>query len=416
MQLLTILVSITCFFLLLFSLNLFFAKSGLKRQNILLSLLFFARFGQILTAILMNSGQTNALRFFFQGFTPLYFAAPACFYLYITGFLRQEHRLNKWEWLHFTPALIAIIHVIPWPGGATFNWEAIGKQLSLNGYLSLELQTGLFPAYFHFLVRPILILAYLCLSWVAVISKKSHSPQLETDEKNWILFLLRAATFFQLAGLLPILFRAMAIPLYNHFFIALNCSVLLLILLYALHQPQIFYGYLLIAIKGEQKSFKNETSISVDQRIILENNQQPESKKILLGTSRKTNLPIQQASLYSVLMKDALENEQLYLDQDLQIIDLANKINIPVHHCSFVLNKHIGKNFRDWINGYRVAHFLKCYPHQSEKMTIEAIAQESGFKNQATFYNAFKKEKGLLPRAYFQKRTIEKDLEGDLLA
>ncbi|RZK61204.1 MAG: AraC family transcriptional regulator [Pedobacter sp.] len=68
------------------------------------------------------------------------------------------------------------------------------------------------------------------------------------------------------------------------------------------------------------------------------------------------------------------------------------------------------------MNGYRVSHFLLHYPLQSEKMTIEAIAQESGFKNQATFYNAFKKEKGLMPKAYFQKKALEKDMEGDLLA
>ena len=416
MQLLTILVSITCFFLLLFSMNLFFAKSGIRRQNILLSLVFFARFGQIFTAILMNSGQTNALRLFFQSFTPLYFAAPACFYLYISGFLRRKRQLTKWDWLHFIPALVAIVHVIPWPGGADFNWKAIGNQLGENGYLSLQLRSGLFPAYFHNLFRPILIIVYMCLCWRAVLTTKSHSPDLEKEEKDWLLFLLSAATFFQTAGLLPLLFRSMQIPLYNHFFIALNCSVLLLILIYALHRPRIFYGYLLIAINGEQRKTESKTDSILDQAIVLQNDDTVDGKQITLHSNRKNNIPLQQISLYSVLMKDALENEQLYLNSQLQIIDVANKINIPVHHCSFVLNKHIGKNFRDWINGYRVSHFLLHYPLQSEKMTIEAIAQESGFKNQATFYNAFKKEKGLMPKAYFQKKALEKDMEGDLLA
>jgi AraC-like DNA-binding protein len=68
-----------------------------------------------------------------------------------------------------------------------------------------------------------------------------------------------------------------------------------------------------------------------------------------------------------------------------------------------VINNHIGKNFRDWINSYRITHFLTQYPILADKITIEAIAQEAGFKNQATFYNAFKKEKGIMPRAYFSQ-------------
>ena len=99
-----------------------------------------------------------------------------------------------------------------------------------------------------------------------------------------------------------------------------------------------------------------------------------------------------------------MEEEEPFLLPDFQIIHLAQKLNIPAHHCSYVINNVIGKNFRDWINSYRITNFIKNYPANSAKMTIETIAYQCGFKSLATFYNAFKKETGLMPKAYFLKQ------------
>ncbi|WP_165501295.1 helix-turn-helix domain-containing protein [Pedobacter psychrodurus] len=382
--------------------HLFFAKKGNKLLNILLSVIFFARFGQILTSLLFKSDQPNTLAFFHQTFTPFYYAAPACFYLYITGFLQDRKSLKKIEWLHFAPALLAIIHVIPWHFSTIPDWDMIGNQLAENGYYSLKVKSGLFPPYFHYLFRPMLVFGYLCLTWIAVLRLKNNTQQIiEGEGRKWIIFFLRIATFFQLFSLVPIILRSLHIPYVNASFIVLNCLALLIILLYALHKPYIFYGYLLVAVDWTKKpSIKK---IETDQR---ETNATPfplseEDSKRTLTTVKKINLLDAQLSDYALAMKEIMEVEQLYLLHDFQIIDLAAKLNIPIHHCSFVINKHIGKNFRDWINSYRVDHFLKQYPLKSDKITIEAIASEAGFKSLATFYNAFKKETGLMPTTYF---------------
>ncbi len=408
MQLLNFLVGTTCFFLLLFSMHLLFAKKGNKRQNMLLAALFFARFGQVLTSLLMMSGHQDTLPLLFQIFLPLYFAAPACFYLYITGFIHNRRTLGRIELLHFLPSALAIIHVIPWPYITPLDWNTIASQFNENGYLSLQAKNGLFPPYFQYAGRPLLIISYLTLSWYMVIrSKINDQVNINDPGKNWILFLLRLATFFQLTGLIPIVLRSMNIPIYNSFFIILNCATLLVMLLYALHHPHFFYGYLLVSTDWNQKDIPNKHPVPMP---LSTDNQLPLKiipPEVTVLTQKKMNLPIQQISLYAVLIKNVMEIQQLYLQPDLQIIDVANLVNIPVHHCSHVINNHIGKNFRDWINSYRIAHFLKEYPLQREKKTIEALAKESGFKSQATFYNAFKKEKGVMPTNYFLKGQID---------
>lgn len=397
MQSLNLLVSTSCLFLLLFSMHLFFAKRGNKLLNILLSVIFFARFGQILTSLLFKSDQPDTLAFFYQTFTPFYYAAPACFYLYITGFLQDRKSLQKIEWLHFVPALLAIIHVIPWHFSTTLDWNVIGSQLAENGYFSLKAKSGLFPPYFHYLFRPVLVFAYLCFTWVTVLRLKNKPQQLlEGEGRKWIIFFLRIATFFQLFSLVPIILRGLHIPYVNASFIVLNCLALLVILLYALHKPYIFYGYLLVAVDWAKKPATKKTE--TDSSLIPLSEEDP---KRTLTAVKKINLLDAQLSDYAHAMKEVMEGEQLYLVHNFQIIDLAAKLNLPIHHCSFVINKHIGKNFRDWINSYRVDHFLKQYPLKSDKITIEAIASEAGFKSLATFYNAFKKETGLMPTTYF---------------
>jgi len=397
MQSLNLLISTSCLFLLLFSMHLFFSKKGNKLLNIFLSVIFFARFGQILTSLFFKSGQPNTLAFFHQIFTPFYYAAPACFYLYITGFLQDRKNLQKIEWLHFLPALLAIIHVIPWHFSTTLNWNLIGSQLAQNGYFSLKERSGLFPPYFHYLFRPVLVMVYLCATWIVVLRLKNKQKQLlEAESRTWIIFFLRIATFFQLFSLTPIILRNLHIPYVNASFVVVNCLALLVILVYALHRPYIFYGYLLVAVDWTKKTavMKTETDTILIPLVA-------EAPKPNRTTVKKNNLIDAQLSDYALAMKEIMEEEQLYLLHDFQIIDLAAKLNIPIHHCSFVINKHIGKNFRDWINSYRVNHFLKQYPLKSDKITIEAIASEAGFKSVATFYNAFKKETGLMPTAYF---------------
>jgi len=395
----------TCFFLLLISLHLFFAKNGNRKQNVLLSILLFSRFGQVLNSLFITNGKTEPLSIFYQFFTPFYFAAPACFYLYITGFVLEKKRLEKIDFLHFIPAAFAIIHVFPWPGSAALDWNLIITQLHADGYHSLMAKSGLFPPAFHFLLRPVLMMVYLGLTWFAVIKSQILWKQtIDQTTRGWVIFLLKIATFFQILGLLPRILRSLSIPMDSSIFVVINCLCILLIILYALHKPSMFYGFLLVAIDWNKDDWKEK--IISDEATVPKDFLVTDIIKVpkaLANPAKKFNLPEKEILLYVDLIRKEMEDHCLYLDQELQIIDLAARINIPVHQCSFMINNHIGKNFRDWINGYRIAHFLMQYPLLCDKITIEAIAHESGFKNQATFYNAFKKEKGIMPTAYFAK-------------
>lgn len=386
MQILNSILSACSLILILIALNLFYAKQGNRMLNLLLALIFFARFGQIIVYLLIVSKQLTVFPFILKVFTPFYYAVPACLYLYIKGFINDRASLRRIEWLHFIPVILAIIHVLPWHLSPQIQWDAIAKQIAENRQFLMLQRTGLFPPYYCYTGMTLLIMGYLFASWYVVLTSQIIRGKEWNTGKLWILFILITATFFRLLNLLLLIFDLHWSQGGHLLFAVVNSLVLLVVIIFVLHRPRLLYGYLLVGPNWKMRIAEP----------------MPSERKGAL--SPKNNLLPDQLSAYAESMKELMGTEKPFLQPDFQIIHLAQKLNIPVHHCSYVLNNEIGKNFRDWINAYRVDDFIKEYPLVSDKMTIEAIANQSGFKSVATFYNAFKKETGLMPTAYFLKK------------
>jgi len=266
----------------------------------------------------------------------------------------------------------------------------ISKQISENKQLFISEKNGIFPAYFSYIGRPALILTYLIAAWFAVLARKNFLTKGADDAgRRWILFFLGAATFFQLISFHPLVFEHSDHSFGKSFFLLFSCFAFLVMLIFILHKPKVFYGHLLVAVNWGKDT---DGAIPIATPTAL--------------TNKKVNLLPDQLSAYSGAMQKFMETKSPFLNPDFQIIDLARELNIPVHQCSFIINNVIGKNFRDWINGYRIHYFIIEYPLKSSRITIRAIASESGFKTLATFYNAFKKETGLMPTVYFAQKNI----------
>ena len=106
--------AISAFLFLVFALHMLFTKTGNTFLNKLLAVVMLSRGCQLVYILLVTSGNLVYFPFFLKVFNPLYFAAPACFYLYFKGFVHDESRFKKWEWLHFLPVLFALFDMVPW--------------------------------------------------------------------------------------------------------------------------------------------------------------------------------------------------------------------------------------------------------------------------------------------------------------
>ena len=95
-----------------------------------------------------------------------------------------------------------------------------------------------------------------------------------------------------------------------------------------------------------------------------------------------------------------LEKEELYLNPDLTLQALAERLQISSKVLSQVINQRSGKNFFDFINSYRCEEAKNLMRTSDPKVTILEILYEAGFNSKSSFNKEFKKLNGTTPTEY----------------
>ncbi len=89
---------------------------------------------------------------------------------------------------------------------------------------------------------------------------------------------------------------------------------------------------------------------------------------------------------------------QLYLDSNLTLPSVAERTGISVNHLSQAINQHLGRNFFDVVNGYRIEEAKRLLATTDD--SILDIALAVGFNAKSTFNAAFKKAAGTTPSRF----------------
>ncbi len=98
-----------------------------------------------------------------------------------------------------------------------------------------------------------------------------------------------------------------------------------------------------------------------------------------------------------------MDEEQLFLNPDINISKLSNTLEVGADYLSEILNDHLHQNFFDFINKYRIEEFKKqCISETNKHLSIMGIAYNCGFNSRASFYRAFKKFEGKTPIEYIR--------------
>lgn len=122
--------------------------------------------------------------------------------------------------------------------------------------------------------------------------------------------------------------------------------------------------------------------------------------------------PIEESSEESpnvdLLLKEkiihALQEEKLYLLDDLTLKKFADQLASNTSYISKTINDGFGKNFSSLINEYRIKEILKLFKEgQHQIYTIETLSQKSGFKSKSSFQKAFKKYTGVTASYYLDQ-------------
>ncbi len=109
------------------------------------------------------------------------------------------------------------------------------------------------------------------------------------------------------------------------------------------------------------------------------------------------NLALEIANKLDKLMIE----EKPFLNKNLSLALLAEKLNTRTHILSFVINTHHNVNFYAYINMFRLAHCKALLKNpKKQHLSMEGVAYEGGFGSKSTFNTLFKKQIGITPIQY----------------
>jgi len=303
---------------------------------------------------------------------PFHYLYVPLLFLYVLSFTNKDFRIRYIDNLHFVPFLIIYIVFI-------FRFISANPDL-LRDYL----QTGhLFNTAEEQLYNLLELIQFFFYAIVSLFVLKNYVTKIkdrfssiERINLSWLKFVLIGFIIWKSLLLSnSILWTNFQneIPEFAFIILYIFAEIIFLVFLSimflkGLKQPEVFL-------------------------VKIGNHSNPKYEKTLLSDLKKEE--------YKNRLLKYMKTEKPYLDPLIGLQELAQKLSIPPHDLSQVLNTSLKQNFFDFINSYRIEESKKIFSEDiSNKKTILEILYEAGFNSKSVFNLAFKKQTGLTPTQY----------------
>lgn len=102
---------------------------------------------------------------------------------------------------------------------------------------------------------------------------------------------------------------------------------------------------------------------------------------------------------YAPQVKAWFEKEKPYLREDLRLTDLQRVFPLSRSYLSQLFNRELGQSFSDYVNRFRIEESKRLLETEPA-VSIQEIAERSGFHSISTFRRAFQKYTGMVPSEY----------------
>ena len=107
---------------------------------------------------------------------------------------------------------------------------------------------------------------------------------------------------------------------------------------------------------------------------------------------------------------NVLEREKLYLNPDIRVGDLAERLYTNKSYLAQTIKIKLNKNFCQLVHYYRVREAMRLYA-QNPDLTITQLCRRVGFNSMTTFNTAFGRNTGFTPAEWckeYRKRNEAK--------
>jgi len=299
-------------------------------------------------------------------------------YLYVLFSIRSDQNFNWQNYLHFAPALLFYVYMIPF----LFFYTEEQKLLVNHGIID-DYSAFITFSIFAFIISAIsyAVASYRLLYRYENLSKHNFAYT-ESIDLSWLkIFIWGMGITFLTAIVFIILETGMGVDF------GFNTDPVFFVLIIIF----IFYlGYSGIR-------HKNMFAEQIDQNLHIV---EPKSA----GEYHRSGLKDDDAVCYHNKLKELMKTEKPYLEPKLTLSNLADELDISNNHLSQVINQYEEKNFFDFVNSYRVEEFkARAVDPANSNFSILAIALDSGFNSKSSFNQVFKKTTGKTPSQFMSE-------------
>lgn len=131
---------------------------------------------------------------------------------------------------------------------------------------------------------------------------------------------------------------------------------------------------------------------------------QETSPLISIDKYRNNKVDEESCGLLSNKLKALMQEQKLYLNSNLKLKDLSDRLGVPVYNLSYVLNIYMHQRFNDYVNNYRVSEFkILVQDEKFRRYTLDALATLCGFSSKTSFFRNFKRMENITPSEYIKR-------------
>ena len=293
-------------------------------------------------------------------------------YFYVSTLTNQYPKRKSIFLLHFIPVLVSYLFMIPF-----FSLSAADR---INVFKHEGQGFELF-AFLNFTAIVLSGISYFI--WSLILLKKHRKineiifSSIENRTLNWLRYLIYGIGF---------------IYLISFFFdeVYLFSAIVIFVIFVG------YFGIKQIGIFSEEKVFSD--IIQSNQTELPAENSKPEEKRYV-----KSGLSPEQADTVHRRLEELMQNEELYKNPDINLVELANKVNIHPNYLSQVINEKTGNNFYVYINNLRIQAVLSMIENpQNRNLKLISLAYDCGFSSKSSFNKYFKTIVGKTPSEYLE--------------
>lgn len=299
---------------------------------------------------------------------PFDYTLAPLLYLYVRELVSKKQGLKRKDLLHFIPFALCVIYLVPY--------------YLQTGEAKLSNLTSIYYAQWYYLrAAPAILLAlvYIVLIAFKLVSysrevKSAGPPATVRPRLFQIRFLVITfgATWVLAAMRYVFDLYYPAYMGYTNLVLPLCATLIVYTMAYvSLRRPEAFIS------AGDRPEAQSVASV----------------KKY-----EKSSLTPERAERYLKRLLEVMQTEKPYLDHELTVQKLAERLAIPAPHLSQTINERLNQNFSDLVNSYRVEEAKRLLLDPSKKhYSILAIAEEVGFNSKSAFNSVFKKHVNSTP-------------------